>query len=276
MAVICSEHSRELGEDIGATAPEESLILVVEQSGPWGRDAVAALPDGLAEHAAAAGARIQVVRRQIGRYTCDRPHAWLAGVGAFLERLDIRHPSDLLDVELARGAGAPDPVPLVLVCTHSTRDPCCARHGLPLHRSLSAFAPWHASHLGGHRFAGTLAVLPAGVWLGRVAAADGPGVVGEVVSGRLPLAHVRGVAGRPAAAQAAELHARRRLGLTGLGEVVAAVGGDEVVRVRTPGGEHVAHVRREPTGTVRPLSCGEGAKTEDPGRRSVAIPTLES
>ncbi|MEA2123625.1 MAG: hypothetical protein QOI80_407 [Solirubrobacteraceae bacterium] len=275
MAVICSEHSLALGEALIGTAPAEPLVLVIEQSGPWGRDAVAALPPELPAHAAAAGARIQVVRRQTGRYDCARPAAWLAGVGAFLERLDIERPADLLDLDLAAGAGTPEADPLVLVCTHSTRDPCCARHGLPLHRALARFEPWHSSHLGGHRFAGTLAVLPAGVWLGRVPAAGAAALVGEVVAGRLPLDHLRGVAGRPPAVQAAELHVRRALGLTGVGDVTGRVDGD-VVRVLTPRGELVATARWEPTGTVRPLSCGEGAKTEDPGKWSITVPTLET
>ena len=38
---------------------------------------------------------------------------------------------------------------------------------------------WHSSHLGGHRFAPTMAVLPAGLWLGRVPARRGAGVLGR-------------------------------------------------------------------------------------------------
>lgn len=271
----CSGMAMALGEELIGTAPEEELVLVVEQSGPWERDAVAALPEAVAAHAAAAGARIQVVRRKTGRYACERPRAWLAGVGAFLERLDIEHAADLADIALERGAGTPDPGPLVLVCTHSTRDACCARLGLPLHRALARFEPWHSSHLGGHRFAGTLAVLPHGVWLGRVPPGAAEAIVAGVLEGELPLEHLRGVAGRPAAVQAAELHVRTELGLTALDAVAGRLDGD-LVRVRTPGGERLVTARREPTGTVRPLSCGEGAKREDPGRWVVGVPTLES
>jgi hypothetical protein len=213
----------------------------------------------LVARAEALGARIQVVRRQTARYTVEEPAVWLADVS--------RRTLTSLD-------GTPDPTPLVLVCTHSTRDACCARRGLPALRALRAFAPWHSSHLGGHRFAATLAVLPAGVWLGRVPAAAASALVEDVIAGTLPLAHLRGVAGRTAAAQAVELHARRALGLTGIDDVVARADGDGV-RVRVAGDEHVAHARWEPTGTVRPLSCGEGAKTEDPGMWSVSIPTLQ-
>jgi (2Fe-2S) ferredoxin len=269
--VICSEESEALGEELIGTAPEERLVLVVEQAGPWGRDATERLPAELLERAAQAGARIQVVRRQTTRYECDRPAVWLARVGETLERFDV---DDLREVTVEPGSGTPDPDPLVLVCTHSTRDPCCARRGLPLHRALARFEPWHSSHLGGHRFAGTLAVLPAGVWLGRVPPERADAVVGDVLAGRLPLDHLRGIAGRPAAVQAAELHVRRALGATALDAVSGALDGERV-RLRTPLGEIDATARLEPTGRVRPLSCGEGAKTEDPGRWSVAVPTLE-
>lgn len=274
-APTCSDLAEELGEELAGTAPEEGLVLVVEQSGPWGRDAVAALPEAVAAHADAAGARIQVVRRQVGRYECERPRAWLAGIGAFLERLDIDRVADIAQIPLERGSGTPDPAPLVLVCTHSTRDACCALRGLPLHRALARFEPWHSSHLGGHRFAGTLAILPHGVWLGRVPPRQADAIVAGVLAGILPLDHLRGMAGRPAAVQAAELHVRRELGLTAIDAVGGRTDG-RLVRVRTAAGERLVTARHEPTGTVRPLSCGPGAKTEDPGRWVVAVPTLES
>jgi hypothetical protein len=279
--VICSERSEALGEDMGATAPAEARVLVVEQSGPWGRDAVfesglSQIAEELTAHAAAHGARIQVVRRQTRRYGCERPHVWLASIGGTLERLDVGSPAELLDVPLAPGAGTEDPDPLVLCCTHSTRDPCCARRGLPLQRALvaSGARAWHASHLGGHRFAATMAVLPLGVWLGRVPAAAAAEVMGTLRAGHLPLAYVRGLAGRPPAVQAAELRVRRALGLTAL-DAVSAVAEAGGVRVRTPAGEHLAQVRHEPSGAVRPLSCGDGAKVEDPGIWRVSVPTLK-
>jgi sucrase/ferredoxin-like protein len=280
--VICSERSEALREDMGATAPPEARILVVEQSGPWGRDAVSEsglrpIAAELTAHAARHGARIQVVRRQTRRYACERPHAWLAHVGGALERLEVDAPRDLLELALEPGAGIVEDGPLVLACTHSTRDPCCARRGLPLHRALTAAGArtWHSSHLGGHRFAATMAVLPVGVWLGRVPATAAGELLAELAAGRLPLDRMRGLAGRPPAVQAAELHVRRALGLAAIADVEARADGD-VVRLRTPRGEVLAHVQHEPTGTVRPLSCGEGAKVEDPGRWRVTVPTLES
>lgn len=59
----------------------------------------------------------------------------------------------------------------VLVCTHGTRDRCCATFGYPVYSRLrrafledaaGASRVWRVSHLGGHRFAPTLLDLPSG------------------------------------------------------------------------------------------------------------------
>jgi hypothetical protein len=59
----------------------------------------------------------------------------------------------------------------VLVCTHGTRDRCCATFGYPVYNRLrraferdssGSSRVWRVSHLGGHRFAPTLIDLPDG------------------------------------------------------------------------------------------------------------------
>ena len=74
----------------------------------------------------------------------------------------------------------------VLVCTHGRRDTCCGARGIELLNQLvrrPTFGPplrlWRTSHTGGHRFAPTAVVLPAGtLW----AWAD-PQLLQDVVSG---------------------------------------------------------------------------------------------
>lgn len=55
------------------------------------------------------------------------------------------------------------------VCTHGTRDACCASFGIPMYMKLHIAAEqlphtrvWRCSHLGGHRFAPTMLDLPSG------------------------------------------------------------------------------------------------------------------
>jgi hypothetical protein len=58
--------------------------------------------------------------------------------------------------------------------------------------------------------------LPSGLTFGRVPAAAGPGIVAGLERGEIALEHLRGRAGDPWAAQAADVFARRELGLPGL------------------------------------------------------------
>lgn len=65
----------------------------------------------------------------------------------------------------------------ILVCTHGSRDRCCARYGNPFYReavatvsnlSLCDVRVWQASHFGGHRFAPTIIDFPEGRYYGRL------------------------------------------------------------------------------------------------------------
>ena len=86
--------------------------------------------------------------------------------------------------------------PIVLVCAHGRRDACCARLGLPLFDALNAqLLPthlWQSSHLGGHRFAPNVVVLPYGIQLGRIPLERAADVVDLVTAGRIPLDLYRG------------------------------------------------------------------------------------
>jgi hypothetical protein len=281
-AIDCAALSLELDEDMAGTAPTERGVLVLEVPGPWGRDVLtesrlgADLGKQIAAKAKRAGLRVQGVRRQHRRYEEPRPHAWIAGLipgSRFLEAFRLDSPADLLDLDVRpdrpTGHGTTGDDPLYLVCTHSTRDACCARRGLPLAREVFSAAPglaWHASHLGGHRFAPTMACLPLGAWLGRVAPEEAAEVVALCGNGRLPLAHMRGMAGNPPVAQAAELALRSEFALDYAGDVRHVEVEREIVTLDAHSGRWEVEMRYAPTGRARPFSCGHEAKEEDPGR----------
>lgn len=65
----------------------------------------------------------------------------------------------------------------IFVCTHGSRDKCCARYGYRLYRealnivntlSLSHVRVWQTSHIGGHRFAPTAIDFPEGRYYGHL------------------------------------------------------------------------------------------------------------
>ncbi|MYF50768.1 MAG: sucrase ferredoxin, partial [Gammaproteobacteria bacterium] len=114
--------------------------------------------------------------------------------------------------------------PRYFVCTNGQRDLCCARFGLPLYNRLRerlGERVWQVTHLGGHRFAPNVLVLPQGVLYGRVGAEDESieRFVAEVEAGRVPRRHLRGRSCYPKPVQAAEGFA----GLEGLEWVASEV-----------------------------------------------------
>jgi hypothetical protein len=236
----CASLSRALGEPLLGTASRVRGWVLLEQPGPWGREAVLQsrldrdLAVALDRHAEAAHARLLLIRRP-GR-GADRPRrCFVAHTGRWdrwLEVAVLDDPAKLLDLDLARvvagerpGFGEPVTQPLYLACTNGRHDRCCATYGRPLAQALEATVgerAWECSHVGGDRFAGNLVCLPGGDYFGRVGPEDAPRVAGRYERGLLDLAHYRGRCSDPWVVQAAEWFARDRTGLTGLDELVAA------------------------------------------------------
>ena len=262
-------------EPMAGTAPDERAWLFVEYASPWGRKAVAEsrLPDGVREFLAGLdGVRVQFIRR----------HGGVAGPGVrvFTARLGaepgvwttvLADATEVPTLDLSRPDADPRltayDAPLWLVCTNGRRDVCCAATGRPVAATLAARWPdatWETTHLGGHRFAGTLLALPSGFALGRLEPGTAVTACKELEAGRLPLDVARGRAGLPGAAQVAELHLRRELGLEDLAAVtVLAVGdpGDDAVDGATitleAGGAPYAVRVRTTDGEPRRQSCAD-------------------
>ena len=88
----------------------------------------------------------------------------------FLADLDL---AAIVQGDLADGPGTTPDGPIYLVCTNGQRDQCCARFGLPAYNALKERVGervWQATHLGGHRFAPNVLVLPDACLYGRVQA----------------------------------------------------------------------------------------------------------
>lgn len=232
-AVRCSDSTLEAGEPLAGTAPYARAWIALEQPGPWGRGALeqSHLPDGLG---AALAARIRAVPanavliRRPGRHADVGPlgtrRLLVAHTGPadpWLRVADLADPWAVLDLDLeSLCAGTPPDLdwlrpsgaPVALVCTNARRDLCCAEQGRPLALALAAegLEVWESSHLGGHRFAPTAAVLPSGAVLGRCATED----VRAALGGQIPLAAYRGRSAYPPPAQAAEALVRSTEALT--------------------------------------------------------------
>lgn len=269
----CSVQARERGDSPIATASTASRWLLIEQPGPWGRDALAqsrfdpAVAPLLARRSRAEGVRLLLIRRP-GDRLADSGRRWAYADGRpgreglwWSVRADD---ADLLEAPWDGSVGEPAAGPVYLVCTHGGHDACCALRGRPLARSMPAAGVWECSHLGGDRFAANVVVLPHGFSYGQVPG-DGAELVAAHEGGRVALPWLRGRAGLPAPVQAAQHVARSELGLLGVDDLPArgvralTPPGAEVERwevvLAGPAGDVVVTVRSRPSDVATRLTC---------------------
>jgi hypothetical protein len=203
-------------EPSAASAPETSRAwLLIEHPGPWPHEPTETqLPAPLGELASAAdqlGIRVQMIRRPGRRMGPARSvyAGWTAGAEPWLRRGS--RPGDLDLEKLAAGSapgfGVEVSEPVFLVCTHAQRNACCARFGGPLATQLAARYPgqvYQTTHVGGHRFAANLVILPHGLYYGPVGLDSAVAAIGAYEHGMVTAGRYRGRAGQPKEAQEAE------------------------------------------------------------------------
>ncbi|MDF3290094.1 sucrase ferredoxin [Streptomyces silvisoli] len=281
--ITCATASRELAEPSEATAASARTWLLLEQPGPWGAKALTSSHldprTGRALEAAAAGTgvRLGLIRRpgpHADHHHPERRRVFAAhtvpGAG-WLRTAEVADPAELLALDFARLGrgdscfGVPhEGEPLALVCTNAKRDRCCALRGRPLVAELVASGVgevWEATHLGGHRFAPTMLVLPYGYAYARLDAARAKGIVEAAREGRMVLEHCRGRSAFERPVQAAELAVRALIG-EDRAEALTAATAEEVpgrwtVRVsHTDGRAWRALVEQVTVTPPRPESCG--------------------
>lgn len=277
----CAAVRAALDEPLVGTAPERAASwLLVEHPGPWPSDDLPAdLPVEAAavlEAATQAGVRPQLVRRVSDRRrdvstvilaSCRPERRWT-------ERRTLTDLRALADLDLDALAAGETPGfgtravdPVVLVCTHGRRDVCCARLGRPLAVLLDAQLPglvWETTHVGGDRFAPNVVALPDGSYHGGVSVAEVPALAQALRAGRVLPSRLRGRAGLPTAAQAADCFLRAHLGETSLQavRVVATTpgpSGQTCVEAVVAGARWCVHVTSRPGSQERLTSCaGDG------------------
>ncbi len=230
------------------TASAAHRWLLVEHPGPWASEAldsagVAPARPALASAAAASGGRVLLVRRHgaqsrqqpqsrdpLRRWTVVDHAAGPVASGTWQDDGSAEPDAGLLAAAAALASDGSDQpatdqaldLPALLVCTHGRRDVCCATRGRPVAAALAARWPertWECSHLGGHRFATNLVVVPDGACYGGLDAVTAVDVVERHRAGRLNVDHLRGFTTMPPPAQAAAVQAHRRWGPAGPGSV---------------------------------------------------------
>jgi hypothetical protein len=261
----CSERSLADAEPMAGTADRVDVWLLLEYLPVWSAKATtdnalaATTRDwlaGLANEAQQRGLqpRLQFIRQP----EIERTGATLlVAADGVLHRVDAPDYSTLSRMTLAAVLAAPAvAAPEYFVCTNGQRDLCCARFGLPTYAALRervGARVWQTTHVGGHRFAPNVLVLPQAALYGRVQPGDVATFVATVESDRLAARWLRGRTCHAPEVQAAEAALVAR-GIDALGALTIEPVGDGALRVRF--GVNTVVVRPGPAREVL-TSCGD-------------------
>jgi hypothetical protein len=182
----CSSVTRQMDVRPTATAGSFEAVLTLDWPLPWRADASDHLdlepivthlrsgrdvpgPTRLQLLVPERSAEVTLYRRPRGPFVAYERLRSDGDAATTVERavalLDTRHSA-------SPGAAETKMISEILVCTHGKRDVCCGSLGPAVHRDLSqiyagssAVRVRRTSHLGGHRFAPTVALMPIGtVW----------------------------------------------------------------------------------------------------------------
>lgn len=225
----CADAADGRGDPRAGSASPVRRWFLLEQPGPWGRDALTssrldpAVAAAVSRRAAAAGARVLLVRRhgRAGHTPQGRRHWALVDSRPGSEAVRwgrFEHDEELLDVPVdghvvpSSHEGPGDATrPVYLACAHGRHDTCCAVRGREVAAALDELAPgrvWECSHVGGCRFAANVVVLPHGLYYGGVTPSSAPGLVDASENGHVVPDLLRGRSSLPAEVQAAQHHVR--------------------------------------------------------------------
>ncbi len=313
---FCAEYSLEAGESPAGSAPSWQRCLVFELPRPWQPDVpdTPHFPEAVKDAAARAGeagrdTRLQCVSPD-PEYSADghttvmlfsRPD----GPFTTYEREEYLVPTEalgdlagalLVDREelgrFARWRRDVNGVRDMLVCTHGSRDKCCASMGFPIYEELrqrqalllgGRMRVWQVSHLGGHRLAPNLIDMPSGRNWVRVGLKQMESLVLRSSPPSSLAENYRGLTGLDSPYEMVaegEVLMREGWGITGMPvsvESAASSNGHEGAQVRVEtssrdGTPVVYEVVVEQSGTIEYIKCvgREDEGTEEEPQYSVA------
>ena len=228
--IYSADHSRQMNEAHYASGGTHQAFIAIEWNQTWGKKADEEFanlyfPIGTPERSKwdviTSNMRVQLIKQPGTRQGLDGKIsvfvAYPTEQNPTLYAFHVDDYAELLDLNFKEGTLIESP--LYLVCTHSQRDVCCARDGLPLYRALqdeAGDAVWQSSHIGGHRFAATMLCLPSGLYYGRIEQEDAAEIHQQTQQGKMINRLYRGRACYTAYEQAAEYFLRVSTGITAL------------------------------------------------------------
>lgn len=238
LSAFCSLRSREATEKVFGTASMGDAWLLLEYPRPWGSRAFSesTLPKAVKIHLtgvlkSAPLSRILLIkraRRVKGPLTLFVARS--RETSSSILKYEFFEYEQLLDLDLASALAGGSPAgttpwegPLFLVCTHGTRDKCCAKFGIPIYKTIRTLAGessvWECSHVGGDRFAANVVCFPDGIFYGHLTEQTAELMTKEYFERRIVLPNFRGRSCYSFPVQAAEFFARRETEFRGISDL---------------------------------------------------------
>ena len=227
----CALTSQTAGESVYGTAVNADIWLLIENSEPWGRNAVqdSSMPQAVKDHLAEISRTSRQVRVQLikQRARTKFPRQVFVGFtrqhGSYLvssqiasyEELLQLNADDLLQRKVALESRRVE-TPLFLVCTHGVHDKCCAKFGFATYKTMRVMVGrnvWQTSHVGGDRFASNVISFPSGTYYGHVNDDDARAIIDAETRGEIYLERYRGRTCFGTHGQIAEYFIRRESGV---------------------------------------------------------------
>lgn len=263
----CSELFSGSGQTMAGSAPRSTGWLLITDPGPWApqpftehRTETAAATT-IASRAAHAGLRPLLIRR----YGREHSRSGFAVVDSRTLQWARHEDTSMKTVaDSAWDTTTHMPTPWFLICTHGTRDVCCAVRGRPVAAAFHSLRPqtsWECSHVGGHRFATNVVVLPYGLVYGNVSPDDVPRIIDASEQGRFVPHLLRGRCTESEPIQTARRAASLASGLWGINDLTVTathdVDGGSMVSFGSRVGDINVTVDRQTHSVV--ASCGAAA-----------------
>jgi hypothetical protein len=271
----CSDADSAAGDDPRGSAAQFDSFLLIEHRSSFGKeaaeDAVRAVYTQDADQVLSLPGLRPFAIRPVGRpetFGSTARFIGRTGPGSYLrETPNLPSIGDL--AELADCPAPTSPEPLFAVCTNGSRDRCCAVKGRDLAARLrleldgegtDEVSVVEVSHLGGHRFAPTMLVLPWGYAYGRLDLESAAEIAYAAQDGLVHPSNLRGRADLSPAAQVADASWRAELGPARIDAVsivsVQPDGPYHLVRATVQGRVEQLRLRQVPGETIVVTACG--------------------
>lgn len=231
--ICCKDSSSDAKEHLYGTVPKVDHWLLLEYSEHWEKDSLdkSHIPPKVKEELSKYlksmdNSRLQIIQKELrkeGKINFYYINSSEFGPKTYHFQLDKYE--ELIELNLMNLIESGDlsnyetDEKITLVCTHGAYDTCCGKYGVPVYNELTkveGISAWRTTHVGSHRFAANIVMLPEGIYYGRVSPENVSEIAGIHLRGEIALDNFRGRCCYRQAAQVSDYFLRKQLGENGL------------------------------------------------------------